>query len=93
VSEQTYAVINSEDLAATLTGFAISLVAATRDQSLSANETLELLANELQDLADRAPNTPAAEALELTARMLVASEPPAVDEGLRPDQLTIENDG
>jgi hypothetical protein len=53
---------------------------------------LDQLANEVRDLAERAPGTPAAEALDLTAQMLVASESGMPDEVLRPDQLTSEND-
>lgn len=65
--------MNADDVAATLTAFAISLIAALKPKS--SNEVLKALANELGDFAERAPGTPAADALSMTARMLVASEP------------------
>jgi hypothetical protein len=68
--------ITADDLAATLTAFGISLVAALTTQGAKTpNEILENLANELDDFATKAPDTPAAEALTMTARMLMASEP------------------
>ncbi|PVE25403.1 hypothetical protein DC522_05760 [Microvirga sp. KLBC 81] len=65
--------LTADDLAATLTAFAISLVAALKPKK--PNEVLENLANELDDFANKAPDTPAADALAMTARMLMASEP------------------
>ncbi|HZH50290.1 MAG TPA: hypothetical protein VEZ16_00260 [Microvirga sp.] len=68
--------ITADDLAATLTAFAIGFVAALNTPgSKKPNEILETLANELDDFANKAPGTPAAEALQMSARMLMASEP------------------
>lgn len=67
--------LTPEDLATALTGFAIGLAAALMSgANQTAEEVLEALANELHELAHRAPGTPAAEALDRTAAMLMASE-------------------
>lgn len=65
--------IDSDDLAAVLSGFAIGLVSALKPKL--PNNVLSELANELGDMAEKAPGTPAADALQMTARMLIASEP------------------
>lgn len=68
--------ITAEDLAATLTAFAIGLTAAIMSpRHQTENEVLEALANEIDDLATKAPGTPAAQALKLCSLMLLASEP------------------
>lgn len=65
--------ITSEDLAATLSAFTICLVAVL--QPAKGNETLEKLANELDEMATKAAPSPMSDALAHTARFLMASEP------------------
>jgi hypothetical protein len=68
--------INTQDLAAAMTALALGFTAAIMSpRHQTENEVLEALANELDDIATRAPNTAAAEALKLCVAMLLASEP------------------
>lgn len=72
--------ITAEDLAAALAGFALSFTAVILSpHHQTPNEVLEALANELHSLVDGMKKrgddgTPAAEAIALTADMLMASE-------------------
>jgi hypothetical protein len=67
--------ITAEDLAAALTAFSIELSAAIFAPHLQTpNEMLEALANQLQALAGSMAKTPAGAAIDLTAKMLMASE-------------------
>lgn len=68
--------ITAEDLAAALTAFSIEFsraVFSTRTKTV--DDTLVDLANGLNELAGQMADTPAAAAISLTAKMLVASEP------------------
>ena len=72
--------ITAEDLGAALAGFALGLAASIKDpRKQTPNDMLETLANELHSLVKGMKlagdqGTPAAEALALTANMLMASE-------------------
>jgi hypothetical protein len=65
--------ITAEDLGVALTGVAVALMGALKPKL--PNRVLEELANELRDLAERAPGTPASDALAAAAKYLMASEP------------------
>jgi len=65
--------ITAEVFSKTIAAFSICLVASLPRSG--GNETLERLANELDDMASKAPDTPMAEILSATARNLIASEP------------------
>lgn len=65
--------ITSEDLAATLSAFTICLVAALKPAK--GNETLEKMANELDEMAKKAAPSPMSDTLALTSQFLMASEP------------------
>ena len=68
--------IDAEDLAAALTAFSIELAAAIfSPRHQTPNEMLEALANDLDGMAGKMADTPAAAAIKLTAKMLMASEP------------------
>lgn len=72
--------MTAEDVAAALTGFALSLAPLIGRRELSPNDILVELSAELTDLVagmkDRGDQgTPGAEALEITAAMLEASAP------------------
>jgi hypothetical protein len=67
--------ITAEDLAAALTAFSIELSAAIfSPKHETPNEMLEALANQLDGISDGMAETPAATAIKLTAKMLMASE-------------------
>jgi hypothetical protein len=67
--------IDAEDLAAALTAFSIELAAAIMSpHHQTPNELLEALANQLHGLAEQMSETPARLAIELTSKMLMASE-------------------
>lgn len=67
--------ITADDLAAVLMAFASSLAFVMAPAvSRCADDLLEALANEIDSLAKRVPRTTAGLALEITARMLMASE-------------------
>jgi hypothetical protein len=67
--------ITAEDLAAALTAFSIEISAAIyAPQHKTPNQFLEALANQLQGMAGNMAKTPAGAAIDLTAKMLFASE-------------------
>jgi hypothetical protein len=68
--------IDAEDLAAALTAFSIEFATAIMSpHHQTPNELLEALANGLHAVAQQMSETPAREAVDLTAKMLFASEP------------------
>lgn len=68
--------IDAEDLAAALTAFSIEMAAAIMSPAhQTTDELLEALANGLHATAAKMADTPAADAVGLTAKMLMASEP------------------
>lgn len=68
--------IDAEDLAAALTAFSIEFAAAIMSpHHQTPNELLEALANGLNGLVPQMAETPARAAIDLTSKMLFASEP------------------
>lgn len=67
--------IGAQDLAAALTAFSIEFAAAIMSpHHQTPNELLEALANQLHGLSEQMSETPARTAIEMTSKMLMASE-------------------
>lgn len=68
--------IDAEDLAAALTAFSIEFSRAIfSPRTKSVDDALVELANGLEEVSRQMADTPAARAVALTGKMLVASEP------------------
>jgi hypothetical protein len=72
--------MTAEDVAATISGAMLAMMAAMGKKDASPNQRLEIIADELRSLVDgmRArgdSGTPASEAMEIIAAMLEASAP------------------
>ncbi|ODT27067.1 MAG: hypothetical protein ABS54_06405 [Hyphomicrobium sp. SCN 65-11] len=78
MTDDQYPIIRADDLAATLTAFAIEFAAAMNSpENKTPNEKLRALAGQLETMAGKMADTPAAAAVELTSMMLRASDPEA----------------
>lgn len=76
MSDDQYPIIRADDLAATLTAFAIEFATAMNaPRNRTPNEALRALANGLHAMSGKMADTPAAAAIELTSMMLRASDP------------------
>jgi hypothetical protein len=74
--EDQHPIIRADDLAAALTAFAIEFAAAMNSpENETPNDALRALAGQLEAMAGKMDDTPAAAAIELTSMMLRASEP------------------